>query len=457
MEFVVSASLGVTIRDGGLRVIKNPHVLVEGNTILEIISNREPPSTPQGAERLHGGKVSILLPTFINTHTHAAMTLLRGLSDDVPLFDWLQNIIWPTEKHLTEKHVYAGAKLAALEAMLSGTGLLNSHYFMPHAEAKAFQEVGIRGIVGDPIIEVNGSQKLNTELFSKYHQSYNDLIRVAFAPHAPYTVTQETFHKIRDEQATFNSKNPSAPALMHVHLSETRDEMQLIKNFTESKGERVPSEITTPVQYMDWLSALNDSSICAHLVWASDQDREILKKRGVGISINLQSNLKLGSGIPPVLYYVREKQKVSLGTDGASSNNTLNMFETLRLLPLLYKGTSLNPTVLPIKTTLGLATIGGAKALKWNGLGELKAGALADFMVVELNHPSVYPVGNETAAISHLLYANSGIKVKHVIINGNLVVENFAPTKVNSAQVLEEAQRASQDLLDKANIPTRTW
>ncbi len=433
---------------GKVEVTKDPLIIIENSEIVAMGSYKETKSELAGHDLIGNKETDVLIPGLINTHTHAAMTLFRGIADDLPLMEWLEKYIWPMESHLTPEDVFYGARLAALEMLRSGTTTANSMYWHPEKEAQAFVELGMRGVVGYPVLHPIAEYKRDDAFVAKWHQSHNGLIRVALQPHAPYTVTNEAYQTLYDLLLEYNEKYET-PVLFHTHVAETKQEMEAIKKFAKEMGFSIPEEINTPTQYLDSLGVLDQYTVAAHCVHTNEKDIEILKSKKVGISINLVSNLKLASGIPPLPRYLSNAVKTSLGTDGASSNNRLDLFETTRLIALLYKGLHYSPTLLPISEAMYLATAGGAEVMHMEKIGQLKQGYKADVVSLSLDTVEMQPIYHERSALSHLVYIGERNHVKNVVVNGTLVIENKQPTKVAMNDITRSFIKASTSLYER--------
>ncbi len=436
---------------GKVEIIKNPMILIENNEIVAIGKKKEVEKELAGHDIIGDPKKDILLPGFVNTHTHAAMTLFRGIADDLELMDWLNNYIWPMEKRLEPKHIKAGALLAALEFIRGGVTTANSMYWYPEQEAEAFVKIGLRGFVGLTALELGdmGNYKRDYDFISKWHTSNNDLIRTSLQPHATYTVSKELYQDIYAFKQELNNKYPEAPIIFHTHIAETREEWNNTKKFVEKMGFSIPSEVKSVVQYLDLIGVLDEDTVGAHVVHTNCRDLEILKQRKVGVSINIMSNLKLASGIPPVPRYLEHGVKLSIGTDGASSNNTLNLFDSVRTIALLYKGLNYDPLTTKISEVLYMATKGGASVLRLNKVGELKIGYKADIISLSLDTPETMPVYNANTALSHIVYVADRTMVKNVVINGELVLEDRHAVKTNDEKIMEQFNNAAIDLYEK--------
>jgi len=431
------------------KVIPQGAIAIEGKTIVDV-------GKAQKLERTYGtgyekidAKGKVVIPGLINTHQHAAMSLLRGYADDLPLQEWLEKWIWPIEKHMTAHDIYVGALLTAIESVMGGTTTVNTmyHYTPEENEAKAFADAGLRGIIGHVCFSwrKNEDKKALKDLAKSWHNKADGLIRVSVDPHAPYSVDPEHMKELKVIREELNNKYGSeeAPIISHIHVAETDDELEKIrKTFNIQLKDGV-------MAYLDSLGVLDERLIAAHCVALTDKDMEIMKKKNVKVSHNPISNLKLASGISPVPKMLREGITVSLGTDSPCSNNTADMFEIMKTTAILHKGVNKNPTVMPAEKVLEMATIEGAKALSWeNEIGSIEVGKKADLSIISLKKPHLCPVYTEA---SHLVYAAKASDVETVIINGRVVMENRKLTMLNTEKVMDVVEKTKNNLLSKLN------
>ena len=391
----------------------------------------------------------IVTPGLINTHQHAAMSLLRGYADDLPLQEWLEKWIWPIEKHMTAHDVYIGALLTAIESIMGGTTTVNTmyHYTPEENEAKAFADAGLRGVIGHVCFSwrKNEDREALEDLAKNWHNKADGLIRVSVDPHAPYSVDPEYMKELKVIREELNDKYGSekAPIICHIHAAETSDEMEKIRNAFKIQFKN------GVMAYLDSLGVLDERLIAAHCVALTDKDMVIMKKRNVKVSHNPISNLKLASGISPVPKMLKKGITVSLGTDSPCSNNTADMFEIMKTTAIIHKGINKNPTVMPAEQVLEMATIEGAKALSWeNEIGSIEAGKKADLSIISLKRPHLCPLYSEA---SHLVYAAKASDVETVIINGRIVMENGKLTMLNIEKVMDVVEKAKNNLLSKLN------
>ena len=430
--------------------IKNGAVAIENNQIIAIGKTAElKKKYRRGYEKINAeGKV--VIPGLVNTHQHAAMSLLRGYADDLPLQEWLEKWIWPIEKHMTAHDIYVGALLTAVESIMSGTTTVNTmyHYTPKENEAEAFAEAGLRGVIGHVCFSwrKNEDKKALEHLARNWHNKANGLIRVSVDPHSPYTVDPEYMRELKEisEELSERYGSEKAPVIWHTHVAETSDEAEKIQ---KAFNVRLKGGV---MEYLDSLGVLDKHVIAAHCIAITDRDIAIMKRRSVKASHNPISNLKLASGISPVLKMLKEGVIVSLGTDSPCSNNTADMFGVMKTTALLHKGVNRNPALMPAEQILEMATIEGAKALSWeNEIGSIQVGKKADLAIINFRKPHLYPLYNET---SHLIYAAKATDVETVIINGEIVMENRRLTTLNVEKVMDMAEKAKERLLERLNV-----
>jgi len=445
--------MNILIHDGTIitmhrrKVIHQAAIAIEDNTIVDIGKTGElKRKYGRGYEKIDA-KCKVVMPGLINTHQHAAMSLLRGYADDLPLQEWLQECIWPIEKHMTPHDVYVGALLTAVESIMGGTTTINTmyHYNPEENEAKAFAYAGIRGVVGHVCFSrrKEHDRKMLEDLAKNWHNKADGLIRASVDPHAPYTVDPEYMRELKQTQKELNRKygSENAPIIMHTHVAETNDEKEKTQTAFNLQIEN------GMMGYLDSLGVLDQHVIAAHCVALTGKDFAIMKCKGVKASHNPISNLKLASGISPVPKMLGKGITVSLGTDSPCSNNNADMFEIMKTTAILHKGISKDPTILPSEQVLEMATIEGAKALSWEkDVGSIEVGKKADIAIINLKKPHLCPMYNEA---SHLVYAAKASDVETVLINGKIVMENRELTTVNVEEIMEQAEKTKNNLLNK--------
>ena len=360
-----------------------------------------------------------LMPGLINIHTHAAMTLMRGLADDLPLMAWLEQHIWPAEAaHISQTFVYDGTLLACAEMLRAGITCFNDMYFFPDAAARAALDAGMRATLGMILVEFPSAYAGDAEAYLhrglEIRDSLRDepLLRFCLAPHAPYTVSDKSFAKVLTYAEQLN-----VPIHMHVH--ETRDE---ISQSMAQYGVR-------PIERLARLGLLGPNLIAVHAVHLEPEEIALLAQQGCHVAHCPASNLKLASGISPIGSLIKAGVNIGLGTDGAASNNRLDLFGEMRLAALLAKAASNQADVLPAHEALAMATIHGAKALGLDSeIGSLEIGKAADLIAVDLSSLEMTPCYD---VASHLVYAANREQVSHVWVAGELLVEDRILTRLD--------------------------
>ncbi|MFQ3573443.1 MAG: amidohydrolase [Thermodesulfovibrionales bacterium] len=375
-----------------------------------------------------GGEDSAVLPGFINTHTHAAMVYFRGLADDIPLKEWLENYMWPAENALlSEDFIYDAVELACLEMLKGGTTTYCDMYFFGKSAAKATTNMGMRAVIGVGILDfptVSAKTKEqymeNVKVMIDAYKGH-ELIIPCVAPHAIYTCSKDTL-----KTAQSIAENHDLP--LHIHLSETEWE---VNEVLSKYGKR-------PVMYLEDIGFLNSRIIAAHCVWLDDEEIETLSRHDVSVAHCIESNLKLSSGIAPIPAMLRAGLRVGIGTDGAASNNDLSMIGEMSTVAKVHKAISKDPTAMDAKTTLLMATRWGAEALGMgHQLGSLEAGKLADIILLDIKKPHLMPIYN---IYSHIVYSASDKDIDTVIVNGNVLMENRSVVNIDEDETLNKAK-----------------
>lgn len=417
----------IVTMDGARRVIDEGGIAVSGGRIMAIGPRAEIEKAYTSRQRVNAaGK--LIVPGLINGHTHIPMVLFRGLADDLDLQDWLTKYIFPAEaKNVSEDFVRAGTRLGLAEMIRGGTTTYCDMYYFEDAIADETAKAGVRGVLGETVIDFPvADNKTNAEAMAyveKFvsHWQGNDLIIPAIAPHAPYTVSEEHLKAMR----AFSDRT-GAPIV--THISETKKE---VEDSIKAKG-------ASPVDYLERIGFLNERVIAAHMVWPQAGETEILKRRRVGVVHNPQSNMKLASGVAPVPRMLDEGILLGLGTDGAASNNDLNMWEEMDTAAKLHKVFSGDPKVLSAQQAFELATIRGAAALHLEKeIGSLEKGKRADIVILERDALNQIPLYN---VYSDLVYATKASDVETVIINGRLVMRNRRLLTLNETAIKNGAR-----------------
>jgi 5-methylthioadenosine/S-adenosylhomocysteine deaminase len=426
-DWIWSARYVVTV-DAGRRVIADGAVAIRGERIVAVGTRAEIDRRFQARQRLDRPE-SLIAPGLINTHAHAAMSLFRGIADDLRLQEWLEKYIFPAEaRNVSPEFVRAGTRLACLEMLLSGTTTYTDMYYFEDVVAEATREAGLRGVLGETIIGFPAPDAKTPAAALAFTERYiqrfrNDsLIVPAVAPHALYTNSEET---LRASRALANRYG--VPLVIHV--SETRRE----------RDDALAKWNKTPVGVLDSWGVFSGPTVAAHAVWVDDADLEILRARGVGIAHCPSSNMKLASGVAPVVKMLALGMAVGLGTDGpAGSNNDFNMMEEMDLAAKLQKVTTGDPQVLPALQAIEMATIRGARVLGLDKeIGSLETGKRADLITVRLDQPNAVPL---YGVASQMVYALKGGDVRDAMVNGRLLLRDRRPLSLNAVEIMAKAE-----------------
>jgi len=378
------------------------------------------------------GEGKVVIPGLINLHNHAAMSLFRSYADDFPLMEWLTKKIFPAEAKITEEDVFWGTSLALLEMIRGGTTTFVDMYYYMDETARACQEGGIRALLSQVFIGAeNSSEGFNSledaiYFIENWQDQTGGRVKPILGPHAIYTCPPEFLKRVLNETGHLDT-------LIHIHLSESRHEV----------NESLKMYNKTPVALMDDLGFFERPVLAAHCVHLTDDDIEILASKKVGISHNPGSNLKLGNGIAPLKKLQDKKASVGLGTDGAASNNNLDMFEEIRLSSLLQKGLYEDPTYITANEAFAMATCGGAKALNMDNIGVLKEGAKADLAVLDFKKPHLQPHNDP---IANIVYSASAGDVETVLVDGKILYDKGAFLTLDEEKIYFEANRCAKKL-----------
>jgi len=412
--------------------IKNGAVAVADGRIAAVGPAEELLELSPSGDVLNAGN-SIILPGLVNTHSHLAMTLLRGIADDIPLKEWLEQHIWPVEsEHMDRETVRLGTELATAEQLLAGVTTTADMYFFGDEVSAVLAEAGMRGVVAESLIDIPTPRcatpeemlEKQRELLETY--SNHPLITPSVAAHSPYSVSAGNLVKEAELAEEYEVS-------MQIHLAETTWEVEKLLG---DKG-------VSPVAYLADLGVLSERTVAAHCVHVSSEDIELLAEFEAGVSHNPVSNLKLASGVSPVPAMVAAGVKVGLGTDGAASNNTLDLLRDMQLAALLHKGLTGDPTVLPARTMLELVTINGARVLGLENIGTLAEGREADLICVAVDGPRTAPMYDP---FSHLVFAARSSDVRHVMIRGQIVVRNHELQTMDRERIEAQAREFSENV-----------
>lgn len=426
---ITNATLLANPADGHLQ--EAAYLAVADGAIVGIGAMAELPA-PTGAERIIDAAGNLVMPGLINCHGHGAMTLFRGLADDLPLMTWLSEHIFPAEARLVDAEmVYWCSKLAAAEMIMGGTTTAADAYFHEEAAARAFCEAGLRAVAAQGIIDFpapgvpDPSQNIAAAAdFLSTWQGKNPLLTPALFCHSPYTCSPETLQRAK-------SLAREAGSLFFIHLAETREEVAQLK----------AQHGCTPVALLHGLGVLDEKTVCVHCIWLEEGDIGLLRESGAKVVTCPESAMKLGAGIAPLAELLAAGVEVGLGTDGCASNNDLDLFQEMASCSRLHKVAALDPTRLPAAALLGMATGAGAGVLGLAGqTGRLAVGLRADCLIIDGRQPHLTPFHNPAT----LVYAGRGSDVATVLIEGRVVMEERRFLAFDLAEALDEVRRLAR-------------
>lgn len=416
-----------------LAIYEHYSLVLQHGKILDILATEKCRKKYQSQTEHHLTSHAVI-PGFINTHTHAAMSLMRGIADDLPLMEWLSQHIWPAEeKFVSYQYVKDGTEQAIAEMLRCGTTTFNDMYFFPDAAAKAVEKAGIRASLGLIVLDFPSVWAKDSDDYLhkgiKLHEQYrhHPLISTAFAPHAPYTVSDEPLKKIQ-------SLAEKLEIPIHIHLHETLDEVQ---NAVNENGMR-------PIKRMEKLGLLSPLLLAVHMTQLEEEDFKLLKRYGVNVIHCPESNLKLASGFCPIGQLTDNKINVSIGTDGAASNNDLDMLSEMRSAAILAKAVAKDASAIPAAAALKMATINGAKALGLDQLtGSLKKGKAADITAIDLSDIETQPVFDP---VSSIVYSSSRQQVSDVWVQGKHLLNKRKLTTLDEKEIKQKARQWGEKL-----------
>lgn len=387
-------------------IIENGFITIKNSKIIDIGTGN-----PTSTINLYNAKGKIIIPGFINAHTHLPMTMYRGIADDLPLKIWLEEHIWPAEaKNTNEENVRKASRLGMEEMIRTGTTTFCDMYFFADAVAEETEKIGLRGVMNEAIVDFpTNSYKNIDKAFSKVEGfikkwQNNSLITPAAIFHSTYACNKNTLLRINKLSLKYNLR-------LSTHISETESE---VNDFTTQEG-------VSPAKYLHQLGMLTQKSVSAHCVWLTDEEQQLFATHKASIVHCPTSNLKLGSGIAPIPQYIEKDINVALGTDGCASNNNLDMVEEMRLAALLHKGVNRNATVIPAREALKMATINGAKALGLDDeIGSLEIGKHADLLLIDTDNTFMQPIYDYYSAI---VYSMNSSCINTVMVDGKVLME----------------------------------
>ncbi|HKQ52744.1 MAG TPA: amidohydrolase, partial [Pyrinomonadaceae bacterium] len=443
-DLIISGGTVVTM-DASRRVLEDGAVAVKGGRIVAVGPRAEVEAKYSSARERVDARGKVVIPGLINGHTHVPMTLFRGLADDLDLNEWLTKYIFPAEaKNVSEEFVRVGARLGLAEMIRGGTTTYCDMYYFEDAIADETAKAGVRGVLGETVIDFPVADNKTWAAAMAYTDKFltkwkgHALVTAAVAPHAPYTVSEEHLKEVRALSDKHNS-----PIVTHV--SETRKE---VEDLTKSKG-------ASPVDYLARIGFLNDRVVAAHVVHPSDEEIGVLKRLGVGVVHNPQSNMKLASGVMPVPRMLADDLNLGLGTDGAASNNDLNMWEEIDTTAKLHKVFTMDPKVVTAQQAFEMATIRGARALHLEReIGSIEEGKRADLVVVDLDDLNQTPLYN---IYSQLVYATKADDVRTVVVEGRVIMRDRRLLTLDEKDIKARARVFRERILQSlapSNSPT---
>ncbi len=431
VDYIIKADHLITM-EGDLSVIEGGAIAVSGTDITDVGTFSDI-SKKYSSDNIMDGKYKVVFPGLINTHSHAAMVYFRGLADDLPLQDWLEKHIWPAEmKWLTAEFVDDAIELACLEMLKAGITSYSDMYFYQDIAAQKLIKIGMRGVLGSGIIDFPWRDYAQSpdDYFRKAEEHINnwkgnELVSPCIAPHATFTCSPDNYKRASDLAEKYDVP-------LHTHLAETEFEVAQCK---EKYGK-------TPVEHLDSIGFLSERVCAAHCVWLTDEEIDILAKKKVGVAHCIESNLKLASGIAPVVRMLERGVKVAFGTDGAASNNDLNILGELSTAAKVHKAVSGDATAIDSKTALLMATRNAAEIIGiGNKTGSIKPGKKADIVIANLNQPHLTPVYD---IYSHIAYCIRPSDIETVMVNGKILIDKGTATTLDESNVLSKA-RSWQD------------
>ena len=423
----------IVTQDEQRRIIENASLAIDKGLIADIGPTADLLQRWQASETLHL-EDKLVLPGLINAHTHAAMTFLRGLADDMPLMDWLNQRIFPVEQKLTPELVRLGSLMGYAEMLRTGTTACVDMYLFEASVFEAAETAGLRCLGGEAVFAFPSAAFPGPEadldatraLAEKYRG--HDRLRVAVNPHSVYTTTAEILTACRDLAQELNLP-------LHIHLAETPSETQICLS---AQGKR-------PTEYCRSLGLLDVPCTLAHVVDVTSEELDLLARKNAVVAHNPSSNMKLASGAAPVAAMLARGIRVGLGTDGAASNNRLNMFTEMGRAALMHKLTALDPTLLPAGQVLDMATLGGAAAMHDARLGSLAPGMAADCIALDLSEPNLQPMYNE---VSHIVYAATGMETRMTMVGGEVLYNDGHFTRFDYPALRQEMRNVRRFVLE---------
>ena len=418
------------------RIIKDGSIAIENGRLVYVGKKAKLPAFK--GEKIIDGHGKIAMPGLVNCHTHLSMTLLRGIAEDKPLDNWLTETIWPLEANLRPDDIYHGALLGCLEMIKSGTTCFADMYFYEDKVAKAVEKAGIKAVLAQGIIEAGNKEKgekmfkENVDFAKKYRAYANGRVTTHLGPHAVYTCSPELLMKVKEAASALDVG-------IHIHLAESKE---MAKEIKEKYG-------FSEVELLENLGFLGPNILAAHCIHLNEEEMALLAKHGIKVAHAPVANMKIAVGVSKVKDLMSLGLTVGIGTDGPASNNSLDMFESMKIAALLQKLHYQNPTVLPAEMVLKMATVDGARALRLDNLtGSLEVGKEADLILIDVKKPHLTPMHNPYA---NIVYSTRGSDVDTVIVNGKILMENRKVKTLDEDEVIRDAEKTVFNLLTRAH------
>ena len=420
----------ILLKDEKFDVLENAFLAVDGDKI-SYIGSEKPADNFDEIKDMSG---KMLIPGLINCHNHCPMVLLRGVGSDLPLQQWLFDTVFPIEDKLTAEEIKSGSELALLEMISGGTVSFSDMYFEPEMTIEAVARSGMKANITRPVQSFDPNEtpdqsyrmKEAIELYDKYNDSFDGRVLIDFCIHAEYTCT-ETIARAFIEKVNERKGN------LHIHLSETKNE----------HDECVAKYGKTPAEWFDSLGGFDSSAFAAHCVWLTDSDMELFRRKNVNVVHNPTSNMKLASGFAPIQRMLDMGINVALGTDGASSNNNLDMLEEMHIASIIHNGYNLDATVMNADTMLKMATVNGAKVQRRENCGELKVGNKADIVAISLDAPHMVPALDKKALLT---YSAQSSDVVMTMVDGKILYENGEYKTLDREKIYFDVKKAVEKL-----------
>lgn len=428
---VLFENADILLRSGENFTVAENHFLAVDGDRISYIGDKRPDGTFDETKNMSG---KLLMPGLINCHNHSPMVLLRGVGSDLPLQQWLFDKVFPIEDKLTAQEIKAGSELALLEMIAGGTVSFSDMYFEPETTIQAVADAGLKANITRPVQSFDPNEtpeqsyriKESLELYDKYNNSFDGRLLIDFCIHAEYTCTEAVAKAYIDE---VNARNGN----LHIHLSETKKE----------HDECIEKYGKTPAEWFDSLGGFDSSAFAAHCVWLSESDMELFRRKGVNAVHNPTSNMKLASGFAPIQKMLDMGINVALGTDGASSNNNLDMLEEMHIASIIHNGHTLDATVMNADTILKMATVNGAAVQRRENCGELNVGNKADIIAVSLDAPHMVPALDKKALLT---YSAQSSDVVMTMVDGRILYENGDYKTLDKERIYHDVKKAVNKL-----------